>query len=37
MYPGSIHVKNVAMQEATDTEIWEYAKQEKVYDCFQRF
>ena len=26
LFPGSRHVKDIELQEATDTEIWEYAK-----------
>jgi len=26
IYPDSIHVRDVGMREATDSEIWEYAK-----------
>ncbi len=28
LYPGSIHVRHIALAEATDTMIWEYAKQQ---------
>jgi predicted nuclease of predicted toxin-antitoxin system len=27
LYPGSIHVRERGMRDATDTQIWEYAKQ----------
>lgn len=27
IFPDSIHVRNVGMREATDMEIWNYAKQ----------
>jgi len=27
IFPNSIHIRNVGMRDATDTEIWNYAKQ----------
>ena len=27
LYPGSIHVKTIGMDNATDTDIWNYAKE----------
>ena len=27
LYPDSVHVRAIGLREATDSEIWEYAKQ----------
>lgn len=27
LYPDSLHVREIGLRKATDTEIWEYAKQ----------
>ena len=26
IYPGSVHIREIGMRDATDSEIWEYAK-----------
>ena len=26
LYPGSAHIRDLGMRDATDTQIWEYAK-----------
>lgn len=27
LFPGSLHIRDIGLRDATDTEIWEYAKQ----------
>ena len=37
LYPDSAHVRDFGMRDSTDTEIWEYAKGQRLCDCLQRF
>jgi len=33
IFPNSIHIRNIGMRDATDTEIWNYAKQNDFRLC----